>query len=349
MDERSVQKMENYFRVLLGLWAFFFLYAQLYACAIYRRTGASFAWYGHFVFLYLGFFLFTLFVVWKYKNPWVKLVSIPVFALLGYISFRYLQDYYWILNPIQFIWNLIITAGAAINILYILIVVWIELYNVFKTRRDEIFKVNFRVYEKAALLIFIILVPLCIWSYVGFSQTYEVVDSDQEEFSVSFWGYPSAGFDIDKYNDTLVQQELELYKKLNTTFIFGMSHRTLANETVRNQRGEVLRYLATFDIEFMIDTSVSFLWYSEDRGEWRWVGDFVTYYHCEEVNLTIDAIMDFVEEQNLTNFRGITLDIEPPIFSNASYTRSPEAFEAGLFSFNEKFKEFRARFPGKPN
>jgi len=329
------------------MWAFGFFYAQLYTCAIYAGTGVSFAWWGHYFLLHLGFFLFTLFVIWKYRNPWVKLASLPIFVLLGYISFRYLQPYYLILNPVQMIWNIIITAAGAINILYILISIVFELYSAFKSRRDEIFKINFRVYEKVALLILVILVPLIFWSYVGFSQTYEVVDPEQEEFSVSFWGTPSVGFNVDAYNDTLVQQELELYKKLNTTFIFGMSHRTFESNTTKYNYGTALKYLETFGIKFMVDTSISFPWYNETSGKWVWKGDFVTYYYCEQVNLTIDGIMNWVEEYNLTNFRGITLDLEYPKYTNSSYVVSKEAFEAGLFSFSEKFKEFRARFPGK--
>ena len=227
----NIQNNENVFRALLGMWAFGFFYAQLYTYAIYAGTGVSFAWWGHYFFLHLGFFLFTLFVIWKYRNPWVKLASLPIFVLLGYISFRYLQPYYLILNPVQMIWNIIITAAGAINILYILISIAFELYNAFKLRRDEIFKINFRVYEKVALLILVILVPLIFWSYVGFSQTYEVVDPEQEEFWYHF-GVPSVGFNVDAYND-VVQQERD-YKKLNTAFHFRDESSNVRNQILQN-------------------------------------------------------------------------------------------------------------------
>jgi len=299
---------------------------------LFSGTGVSFAWIANYFILFLGFFLLALFVIWKYKNPWVKLICLPISIILGYMSFKYFHENYWILNPAQVIWNVILSACGLITFVYFLVVVWFELYDIFKNKRDEIFKVNFRVYEKVSLLIFVIIVPLLFWSYFGFSQTYEVVDPKQEEFSVSFWGTPSAGFDVDRYNETLVQQELQLYKRLNATFIFGMGYNSFANDTVNDRIATALHHWATLGIHFLIDVSV---------------GDFVTYYHCEEVNKTIDAIMGFADTYNFTNFRGITLDIEGSGQLNASYVKSEEAYEAGKFSFNEKFKEFRLRFPGK--
>ena len=297
----SIQKMENVFRVLLGVWAFGFFYTQIYMFVLFSGTGVSFAWIANYFILFLGFFLLALFVIWKYKNPWVKLICLPISIILGYMSFKYFHENYWILNPVQVIWNVIFSACGLITFVYFLVVVWFELYDIFKNKRDEIFKVNFRVYEKVSLLIFVIIVPLLFWSYFGFSQTYEVVDPKQEEFSVSFWGTPSAGFDVDKYvNDTLVQQELELYGRLNSTFILWMSHLTCENEASNNRSATALKYLETFGIHFMIDTSVTFLWLNETSNEYYWAYDFVTYYYCDEVNKTIDAIMDWVEDYNLT-------------------------------------------------
>ncbi len=340
-------KMEKVFRVLLGFWIFGFVYPQLYMFAISASLGISFSMISYYFFVFAGFLLFTLFLIWKFQNPWVKLAAIPVFVFAAYISFRLLQEDYWILNPAQFIWNVIISLGAAVNVLYFLIALWIELYKNIKTKRMELFKVQFRIYEKVALLIFVLWVPLITWSYFGFSQTYEVKDPKQTEFSVSFWGIPSAGFNLNAYNNSLVQQELLLYQRLNSTFIFGLNWRYLEDTNIRNEFAQTLIYLANYGIHFMIDTSVVFPWYNESSKEWIWAYDFVTYYYTEFVNKTIDAIMDWVDEYNFTNFRGITLDIEGPNYTNASFPKSREAYELGRKSFNAKFAEFRARFPGK--
>ena len=343
----NIRKIENVFRVLVGLWIFGFVSPQFYMFTISITLGIRFAIIGYYVLLYLGFLLGALFIIWKYENPWVKLAAIPYFVFIAYISFRYLQEDYLILNPVQFVWNILFTIAAAVNALYFLLIVWIQLYKTLKAKRMEAFKPQFRIYEKVALLIFVLWVPLITWSYFGFSQTYEVKDPKQSEFSVSFWGVPSAGFNLEAYNNSLAQQELLLYQRLNSTFIFGLNWRYLEDTTFRNECAQNLIYLANYGIRFMIDTSVVFPWYNASSGEYIWAYDFVTYYYTEAVNKTIDAIMDWVEEYNLTNFRGITLDIEGANYVNSSYVKSRDAYEAGKFSFNEKFKEFRARFPGK--
>ncbi len=340
-------KIEKVFRVFLGFWILGFVYPQFYMFAISASLEISFAMISYYFLVYLGFLLFTIFLIWKFQNPWVKLAAIPVFVFAAYISFRLLQEDYWILNPAQFIWNLIISVAAVVNVLYFLVVVWIELYKNLKIKKIEVFKAQFRVYEKVTLIIFVLWVPMITWSYFGFSQTYEVKDPKQTEFSVSFWGVPSAGFNLEAYNNSLVQQELLLYQRLNSTFIYGLNWRYLADPVFRNSCAQAMIYLSNYGIHFMIDTSVVFPWYNQSGEEWIWAYDFVTYYYTEFVNRTIDAIMDWVDEYNFTNFRGITLDIEGPNYTNASFPKSRDAYELGKKSFNNKFAEFRARFPGK--
>ena len=254
-------KVESILQISLVIWAFAFALPQFMINIVMHLAGVSIAYLGFYWIFHAIVLMIFLLIAWKYEHPLAKLAYIPTVGIIGYIYFRYLQPEYMYFNPMQMIFNVIILGVAAINILYMLFALFFQLVTWKLPRKFKNASIN-----KTTLKCVIILastIALLMWSYVGFSMKYTITNSEETDFRVSFWGYPSAGINIANYGTPTIDAEMAIYRDLNTSFFFGMSHNTLTN-----------------------------------------------------------AIMDWVDEKSLTNFRGISLDIEGPKYRNESYIMS---------------------------
>jgi hypothetical protein len=95
----------------------------------------------------------------------------------------------------------------------------------------------------------------------------------------------------------------------------------------------------------VLNANPSTLIYDSVSKTWGFAGDYVTYYHTESMNHTIDLIMDWMENENFTNVIGLSFDTEGPVYPNASRPVSKEQYYSARYSYTEKLKEYKNRFP----
>lgn len=341
----SAQKWIEIGQISLVIWGISFVLPQFVTNAIMQSVGVSFAFVGFYWLLYIGMLGFILLMALKYTHPLTHLLGLPLLIALGYVSFQYLYPEYWYFNLGQMIFNVLNVSLLGINIVYFL-------FDLLSLPIRFLWKKKLILPSPSSGKIRILILVSCLgwvlllsWSYVGFSQTYQVVDTINPKFRVGFWGTPSAGTNIALYSTPEVQQEMTLYQRLNATFIWGMSDYYFTIPSIVTAFTAMVHELEKYNIQFIVDTSISFPWFNETSQKWQRVGDYVIYYYLKELNSTIDAIMNWVSNEGFTNFRGISMDIEGPIYRNATTQISIENYYEGKASMQSKLDEFKTRFP----
>ncbi|MHA1892808.1 MAG: hypothetical protein ACTSYS_17570 [Promethearchaeota archaeon] len=222
-----------------------------------------------------------------------------------------------------------------IGVLSGLIIVVLGLVFKFKSKKYNVFA-----------LITMAWLSLACWSYFGFSQRYTIVDPHQEEFSYAFWGSPSGGLsyyydtihNLTWYNKTEMNEELALFSQLNATFYNTISITTLSNPATLANFALTLKEWEKYGLRFIFDITPL----NNDTGTLQ--GDFVSYYYLNQMNETIRALMDWLEPLNLSNFRGISFDVEAPKYS-ANQPISREQYKKAIISYQGILDEFKSRFP----
>ena len=180
------------------------------------------------------------------------------------------------------------------------------------------------------------------WSYFGFSQRYMVSDPKQPEFSVAFWGSPSAGTNISHYSTPEGIEEMQKYQLLNATFYNTINYNTLQNNSKLAIYEQMIQAWEPYGVKIIYDLTP--LNYDQDPP----AGDFVSYYYLDQMNKTARALMDWLEPLNLSNFRGISFDVEGPKYkTNNSLPQevSLAQYKAALKSYDGILAEFKSRFP----
>jgi hypothetical protein len=343
--ERPAELWLKIGQISLITWGICFVIPQFITNIILEFMGVKFAFVGFYWLLYLGVLGLVAVIAWKYTHPVTHVVSLPLFVFLIYISFQYVQPEYWYFNFGQMLFNVVNLGILGVNTLYFLLDLLSFPFRLIIKKRISVPTSSSKNIRSIIFTGFIIWVLLLSWSYIGFSQTYRVIDSPNPNFRVGFWGTPFAGTNIALYNTSESQQEMELYQRLNATFIWGMSDYYFSIPSVVTSITAMVRELEKYNLSFIIDTSISFPWWNETTQSWERVGDYVIYYYTVELNRTIDAIVDWVTTEGFTNFRGISMDIEGPIYRNATTQISYENYARGKASIQAKLDEFKARFP----
>ncbi len=329
----------------LRLWAVLFVIPHFATNVILQQNGVLFAFTGYYWFVDIGFIGMAFLLAWKYDHPLTQPAGIAFGLMAGYISFRYLEERLWYFNPGMFVVDIFMVFLLSLNILRFFLGFLNQL-----VRRKFISRLkSTRFNRKTAIAALLALswVGCTWWSYFGFSQVYVVADSPRADFRVSFYGLPSGGFDYSLYNTPAADAELALYQQLNSTIIFGMNRFYFDDPYYVSNMTAVVHEYEAWGIEFIVDVGPIATFLNESSGEQIVAGDYMTYYYPAEMNATLDLIMAWVTAGSFTNFRGISLDIEGPIYRNNSMVISKEQYELAKRSFSEKFQEFRAAFPGK--
>jgi hypothetical protein len=345
--EPSIKKVDAraYGAFSLRLWAILFVIPHFATHIIIQQHGVLFAFTSYYWLVDIGILTMAFILAWKYDHPITQVFGLGFGLLAGYISFRYLEPRLWYFNPGMFIIDIFMAGLLSLNIIRFLFGI---LYQIGSRKLISRLKsTRFNRKTLVFVIIGLIWISLTAWSYFGFSQTYLVEDSNRSDFRVSFWGIHSAGFDYSLYNNAEADEELALYQQLNTSFIFGINKQYFSSPTFVSNMSAVLHEYENWGIEFILDCSIIITLKNETSGKMIEAGEYVTYYYLEEFNTTVDLIMDWVALEGFTNFRGISLDIEPPIYRNSSKGESKEQYELAKKSFSAKFTEFRERFPGK--
>lgn len=333
-ETRKKVTVDDIGRIGLVAWAFYYFFPQFTANTLLGVHGVSFAYTG-FYWLANGFiFAIILLVAWKYHHPLAQMAIFPVFAYVGYASTRLFIDEYIALNPGIVIFSGVVTALAILNLVLVIKNMvrsfarkeWLPKMRTLKS--SKVFKI--------AGLCSLAWFGMVSWSYFGFSQTYTVVDPGQANFSFAFWGSPSAGTNISHYSTPEGIAEMQRYQQLNASFYNTINVNTLSNNATLAIYEAMLNEWEPYNVSIIYDLTPLY-WNGTD-----WVGDYVSYHYVDEVNETLQMLMDWLEPLNLPNFRGISLDIEGP---KDEQNRSRELYETALEDFQSLLDEFKARFP----
>ncbi|MHA1370462.1 MAG: hypothetical protein ACTSRA_12180, partial [Promethearchaeota archaeon] len=303
-------------RLTLAIWAFYYFLPQFLSIILLQVHDVVFA-YLAFYWLVNGFlFGITMIIIWRYTHPLSQIGFFPVFAASGYGTTRYLVEEIWYLSPGIFLVHCLIAGLLIFNFILMLV-------NMIKNIQSLEF-INRLKYLHKNRKFQVILLASCAWfgmtswSYFGFSQGYTVSDPHQENFRISFWGSPSGGTNISFYSSPEGIAEMEIYSALNASFYNTIGLRTINNTAYMSQVAQMLKEWEKFNVSIIYDIT-PYYWNGDD-----YVGDFVSYNYLEEINETVRALMDWIEPLKLSNFRGISFDVERP--KNDSWTISREQY-----------------------
>ena len=226
-ETRRKVTIDDIGRLSMVVWAFYYFFPQFASNVLLEMHGVSFAYTG-FYWLANGFmFAIILLVAWKYHHPLAQMALIPVFIYVGYASTRLFIDEYIDLNPGIVIFSGVVTALAILNLVLVIKNMvrafarkkWLPKMRALKS--SKVFKI--------AALGSLAWFGMVSWSYIGFSQTYTVVDPGHANFSFAFWGSPSAGTNISHYSTPEGIAEMQRYQQLNASFYNTINMNTLSN------------------------------------------------------------------------------------------------------------------------
>jgi hypothetical protein len=322
-------------RAGLVAWAFYFFVPQFAATWLIEAHGMSRA-YTAFYWLVNGFlFAIALLVAWKYYHPLSFFGFVPMVAACGYSMTRFFVEGPIVLN----------LAGTIVSMTFVGIMLFNVVFQIFLLVRNIS---SGRFVEcmialpkskafKVALVASVAWAGITACSYVGFGQVYTVRDFHQPNFSVSFWGWPSMGSDIDAYRTPDGIAEMDRYAELNASFYFTAQLNTFLGDMTIYER--ILNEWAPYGVSaiFNIDP------YSDPAN--ASTGDFCTYYHVQQMNDSIHAMMDWMATVNATVrgvIRGLSFDVEGPNYLPLSeYPISREQYDFALHSYQRILDEFQ--------
>lgn len=377
--DKKISAIDHVGRVGLLITVFYVFIAQFANNIILQINGQRLSFLSFYWFLHIAGFIAGLIVVWRYDHPMMKVVG-PIYTFcLGYYNVRMLIGEFWYTAPAVFVVHCILEALVLLNffifckkvdqqvdrdqfisivekfkdtrLAWILVVLALPiiflgqaLYNIIQfivapnikpTLKNRKFQII-----AACSIIWLALTGI---SYFGFFQTIEIEDpGNNNDMSVSFWGLPFGGTNTTYYSSGDCDDELGFYAEWNATFYQTMSNFTLLNEERMDDYTVAFNKLEEFGIQFIIDITPH-----NSYGE---RGDFVTYYYTEEINNTIDLVVDYVKDEGFSNFRGISLDVEGPNYKvdNSGDPQVPdyEKWAAGVQSYQNKLNEFKTLCPG---
>lgn len=196
-------------------------------------------------------------------------------------------------------------------------------------------------------LFFLVWTPITCWSYFGFSQEITVSDpANNNDFKIDFYGLPFGSFDMAYYLTPEADAELSFYSNWDTTFIFDVWNQTLLNSVFMDLVADVIRKFGEYNIKVVFDVCpANFIAAGSGPNS-----DYTTYYYTKEINDTIDLIVDYIKDKELSNFRGISMDVEGPIYKYDNFGNrqvvSYEKWAEAVISFQNKLDEFKALCPG---
>ncbi|MBN2152900.1 MAG: hypothetical protein JW839_15720 [Candidatus Lokiarchaeota archaeon] len=322
-------------RAALVAWAFYFFIPQFAATWMLEAHGTGRA-YTAFYWLVNGFlFAIALLVAWKYYHPLSFFGFVPVVAACGYSMTRFFVE-----GPIFLNLPGVLASGTFVGLMLFNVVfqVFLLVRNIAKGRfveciaalpRSKVFKV--------ALVASVAWAGTTAWSYLGFGQVYTVRDFHQPSFSVSFWGWPSMGSNIAAYRTPDGIAEMQRYAELNSSFYFTIQLNTFLGDMTPYER--ILNEWAPYNVSaiFNIDP------YSDPAN--ASTGDFCTYYHVQQMNDSINAMMDWMATVNDTVrgvIRGLSFDVEGPNYLPLSgYPISREQYDLAVRSYQGILDEFQ--------
>ncbi len=353
MARSKLTKLEWFARFFLVAWLGYFVFLLSGVNIIMSIHGYHPAYMVYYWQIIAGIIAGGILIIWKYTHPLVRLFGIGYFVFIGYTSARLLVDEVIMLAPFTFSFHVMLYAGLALSLLIFLgdlmnIVIKHQVHARFRGLKETLDPRRNRIALgiEAFAIGWLMLLP---FSYGCFLQSVTITDRAANNLKVSFYHHPTGGFNyswyVDPFTKTKADAEMTRYQQLNSTFYFGCSRTRFTDPQQRSNLTETIRYWGTWGLDAVpvIAPKVEV-----PPGSGTWKGDFSTYYNYQYDLDTIDLMMEWLEETKLSNVRGLSLDVEGPIYAD----ERGEVINRTLWkmcwqAYQAKFDEFQQRFPGK--
>ncbi len=346
IKKKKLTTFEQFLRFSALFFIFYLTYTQFAVLISMQTHDYDLAYTSFYWIVTIGILIVGSLIVWKYHHWLAQLVGIPYFVFTGFIFARYLIDQILYMVPGVFIYHCILAVFIILNILYLLKE---NILNIVEGIKQKKIAKDFQTVTKSkifslALIFAITWTSLYFWSYVGFNKEITIRDYQQEDLSFSFWGTPLSSLLIETYETPEAEALLEKYKELDATFYQGISDDALADPQKKSNYTATVKKFAEYDIDMIFD--VSTINQKMDKG------DFINQWYIDEVNDSLNAIMDWIEEEEFTNIRGISFDVEGPKYdylTNENKTKMKtdvEQYYKALDAHQQMLDTFKERFPG---
>jgi hypothetical protein len=338
-------EIQKIFRVSFLLSVLFYLNIALITDIVWILNGANIILTIYFFLLHGCLVLAALVLFQRYNNinPIHLLIRVLYLGFIAYLSSRFLITEIKAYKPVAYGFAMVAFIIIGLNVLFTLGIMIQSVFSPKKLRKSSILH---PINVKIVIIVSGILLGLLSWSYIGFSTKIIISDpysTNSCPMRVSFYGFPFGGFNSNYYLTPEWDQEVKYYQDMQTVFTVPWSR----NYFFANQSDALAEKAASFHaweqkgIPFML--CVGPLHIPENRG------DYFTYYLCEEMNYTLDLCVKWIETENFSNFYGIQIDPEGPIYDTDNdgnkliINASQHAFAA--ISTQNKFNEIRTIHP----
>ncbi|GAB4321000.1 MAG: hypothetical protein Kow0069_25170 [Promethearchaeota archaeon] len=339
--------------MLFGVWLAYFLFFLACVNFLLSLHGDRPEFVAYFWVVWGGFALGGALLAWKHDHLLVRVVGLLYLTLAGYVCSRTLIEELAYMAPARFALHAVLYAGLALNLLTFLGDVLVTVarrevrrrlaggWSLLSPKRHRASLV-----AEVGLVALLVLVPT---SYAGFGATVTFADDPSNALKISVYHWPTGGSNyswyVSDYSKAQADAELARYQALNTTFYFGCPRSYFTDPQRRSNLTAVVNHLAAWGIDVVpvIAPKVEV-----PPGSGTFKSDFSTIYNYEYDLATIDLFVEWLEEENLPNVRGFSLDVEGPIYAE----ERGEVVNASLWAeavaaYQAKFDEFQARFPEK--
>ncbi|MBD3351331.1 MAG: hypothetical protein GF364_07570 [Candidatus Lokiarchaeota archaeon] len=311
---------------------------------ILQLNGILFAWTAFYWFIHIAGLVTGLLVFFRWKHPLMNIFG-PIYLFgLGYFMTRYLIKEFWYTMPIVFVFHVLFIGILVLN-LFIFIAHLVQNMEKNAIKNLDLRKCP-RKWIYLSILLTLIWSSLTMCSYFGFGKKISIEDAgSNNDIKISFWGYPFGSDNASYYVSGQADEELEFYSQWDTAFYLNLRNLSLANGSYMHEFAQMVKVWESFDIDFIINICPVNM---EAKKVPR--GDFVSYYYLEEVNDSIDLAVTWAKNYSLSNFRGISLDVEGPKYTYDNYGNkqivSYEQWQKGVISYQNKLDWFKTECPG---
>ncbi len=350
MDHIS-EKLDRFFSRYWIIWTLYFIIPQFITDGIFQKNGYLLSYTGYHWILHIFLLLSGILVSYLYRHPLVKGISIVLFIFEGYMYFRYLLPEISYFNPYIFILNIIAVIPLMFSVLWILVRSGYAIISGINKREGgkSLKRLGNKITEKKPILgigiIFLVCAILLPISNRGVGNKFIVKDEGNQINRVGFWNYGYREMYPENYTSADAIEELEQLRDMNAFLIIQIHAAYLERQDMNNRYTEMIHIFESYDIEVLFNANPETLVYNETKAEWIPKGDYVTYYHTEYINRTVNLILDWMANETYSNVIGLSLDIEGPIHQNSSHVISRERYEQALNSYSEILNKFKQSYP----
>lgn len=344
----DIKILGNTIRIGLMIVVCYVFSIQMITNILLQVHGVSISWVAFYWMIDILFVFFGTILFIKWNHPVANYLGPIYLFCIGYYMTRYLVEELCYMMPVVYVIHILFVGLLVLNLFAFIKHGLNNLHNNRSPKDLPKNRLSFRSKLLAIVgLFFLVWTPFTAWSYFGFSNHITISDpTNNNDFKIDFYRLPFGSFDIDYYLTPEADLELSFYSNWNTTFIFDVWNQTLLNSVFMDLVADVIRKFSEYNIKVVFDVCPA-NYIAAGSGP---NSDYTTYYYTKEINETIDLVINYIKTEELSNFRGISMDVEGPIYKYDNFGNrqvvSLEKWAAAVTSFQNKLDEFKSSCPG---